>query len=329
VLPIKISSLVTTMLENDHILMLEKIFLELVSGHIVNAKKFRAANYKQLEQCAFLEKNRYVDVREGNYYVPLTSLFYLMDHNEAKQILINCERLFDTLLQFYIQYQEDSVCLSCLSQLSGLSLSDVTNTVTYLLELPIWAGSSLNIEKQTGWVRVAEPILRYESLSNTIEAMKPNESAVKSMAEILRPINQPRFFQTSHDTDIWSLLHPKIVEIAKSRFLSEHYADSVEAALKEVNSVVKTIVKERLNQELDGADLMNRAFSVNNPVISLDDPSTETGKNVQKGYMQIFAGAMTGIRNPKAHENIIIDETRAIHFLFLASLLMFKIDERC
>jgi hypothetical protein len=44
--------------------------------------------------------------------------------------------------------------------------------------------------------------------------------------------------------------------------------------------------------------------------------------------MQIFAGAMTGIRNPKAHANIIIDSNRAIHFLFLASLLMYVIDEK-
>jgi len=44
--------------------------------------------------------------------------------------------------------------------------------------------------------------------------------------------------------------------------------------------------------------------------------------------MQIFAGAMTGIRNPKAHANIVIDRNRAIHLLFLASLLFFKLDER-
>jgi len=43
---------------------------------------------------------------------------------------------------------------------------------------------------------------------------------------------------------------------------------------------------------------------------------------------RIARGAMTGIRNPKAHENITIDSRRAIHFLFLASLLMFKIDEK-
>lgn len=44
--------------------------------------------------------------------------------------------------------------------------------------------------------------------------------------------------------------------------------------------------------------------------------------------MQIFSGAMTGIRNPKTHKNIKIDKKRAIHFLFLASLLMYKTDEQ-
>ena len=126
---------------------------------------------------------------------------------------------------------------------------------------------------------------------------------------------------------LWDLLHPKIAEVSKSRFETNHFADSVEAALKEVNKIVKVIVKQRTDQEYDGADLMNRAFSLQRPIIELDDLSTQTGKDIQKGYMQIFAGSMTGIRNPKAHDNVRIDSKRAIHFLFLASLLMFKIDE--
>jgi len=126
----------------------------------------------------------------------------------------------------------------------------------------------------------------------------------------------------------WDLLHYKIVEVSKSRFETNHFADSVEAALKEVNNIVKVIVKQKTGKEYDGADLMNRAFSEQNPIIVLDDLSTATGRDIQIGYMKIFSGSMTGIRNPKAHENITIDSQRAIHFLFLASLLMFKIDEK-
>jgi uncharacterized protein (TIGR02391 family) len=126
----------------------------------------------------------------------------------------------------------------------------------------------------------------------------------------------------------WDFVHPEVARISKSRFESGHYADSVEAAMKEVNVIVKKKVRDAIHQELDGAPLMERAFSINNPVIKLeDDLTTDTGKNIQLGYMRLFAGAMIGVRNPKAHENVVIDANRAMHFLFLASLLLYKIDE--
>jgi len=48
---------------------------------------------------------------------------------------------------------------------------------------------------------------------------------------------------------------------------------------------------------------------------------------MQQGYLQIFAGTMMAVRNPKAHGFVEIDATRCIHFLFLASLLAHKLDE--
>lgn len=131
----------------------------------------------------------------------------------------------------------------------------------------------------------------------------------------------------SKDSAFWDLVHPTIIGISRSRFEAGHYADSVEAALKEVNSIVKARVKELAGIELDGTDLMYRAFSPKSPLIRLDDLDTASGVSVQQGYMQLFAGSIMGIRNPKAHGNIVIDRTRAIHFLFLASLLIHKLEE--
>lgn len=128
--------------------------------------------------------------------------------------------------------------------------------------------------------------------------------------------------------NFWNDIHPKITAVAKARYESNHFADAVEAALKEINSTMKNIVKRKTGNELDGASLMRTALSPKGPIICLDDLSTETGRNVQEGYMEIFAGAMIGIRNPKAHDNIKITENRARHFIYLASLLMSKIDER-
>jgi uncharacterized protein (TIGR02391 family) len=125
----------------------------------------------------------------------------------------------------------------------------------------------------------------------------------------------------------WSMLHPLVVKVSSSRFNAGHYADAVEAALKEVNSIVKQKVKHAIGQEFDGANLMQRALSLENPIIRMADLSSESGKDIQKGYLQIFAGAMTGIRNPKAHGNIDLDKRRAIHLLFFCSLLMEKLFE--
>lgn len=127
--------------------------------------------------------------------------------------------------------------------------------------------------------------------------------------------------------DIWHLVHPTILAVARSRFEATQYADAAEAALKEVNARVKRLWTAAGNQEKDGKALMLSAFSATQPAIRLGDLSTESGRNVQEGYMHLFAGAMQGIRNPKTHDNLTIAPERALHFLFLASLLMSKLDE--
>lgn len=127
---------------------------------------------------------------------------------------------------------------------------------------------------------------------------------------------------------LWSQLHSSITRVSQSRFANRHYADAVEAALKEVNHAVKQIVLQETSEELDGAKLMNTAFSPNRPVIKLSDLATESGRNRQQGYMQLFAGAIIGVRNPAAHENTELSESEAVHLLFLASLLMTALDDR-
>ncbi|MFN2397804.1 MAG: TIGR02391 family protein [Gemmatimonadaceae bacterium] len=120
---------------------------------------------------------------------------------------------------------------------------------------------------------------------------------------------------------------PKISGVTRALFDDGHYADAAETAFKAVNMRGKTIWKAAGRPEKDGKALMLSAFSVNQPTIRLDDLSTESGKNIQEGYMHIYAGAIQAIRNPKAHEIISITPERALHFLVLASLLMFKLDE--
>lgn len=168
--------------------------------------------------------------------------------------------------------------------------------------------------------------LRAKDLNHGIKVLVSIIEQIDVDMELELPTNPAA---TNSDDFIWSFLHPKVISVARKRFSDGHYADAIEATLKELNVAVKEMMKGKISQDLDGASLMLNAFSPNPPVlIALDDISTESGRNIQQGYMQIFAGAMTGIRNPKAHENLNITRERAIHFLFLGSLLFNKLDER-
>ena len=129
-------------------------------------------------------------------------------------------------------------------------------------------------------------------------------------------------------SDFWVLINPKIQKVTRKKFETGFYADSIESALKEINSVIKKIVKTKTGEELDGAKLMQKTFSVTNPLIELADLSTESGKNIQQGFLQIYSGAMTGIRNPKAHENLDIDIDEAVRLLCFCGELMDKIEKR-
>lgn len=147
-----------------------------------------------------------------------------------------------------------------------------------------------------------------------------------SFGEVIATIAYLNGYSNNNSSSFWDNIHPQIVSVAKGRFDDSYYADAVEAAFKEVNTRVKGIYKNRTSIEKDGVKLMQSAFSPQNPIIKLGDISTETGTNVQQGYMEMFVGAMIGIRNPKAHSNQTLSKADAIRKLHFASMLMCKLD---
>ena len=72
----------------------------------------------------------------------------------------------------------------------------------------------------------------------------------------------------------------------------------------------------------DGADLAAAAFSLTTPKLVLSSLTTESGRNDQKGFIQLLQGAFLGIRNPKAHSLATdLTEVSAAQHLVFASLL--------
>lgn len=124
----------------------------------------------------------------------------------------------------------------------------------------------------------------------------------------------------------FQILHPIIKEVSKRLFSDGHYAQAILEAYKAIVNEVKKISGIR---NLDGKPLMEKVFSINNPVIKFNDLQSQSDKDEQVGLMLLFSGAVLGIRNPKAHDNIVQkDKIRTLEYLFFASLLLKRLDER-
>lgn len=128
----------------------------------------------------------------------------------------------------------------------------------------------------------------------------------------------------------WAYIHPLIQKSSKKLYSDGSYANASVDAFIEINARVKNLFRKLRPSDLvpDGADAMNKVFSKNNPMIQFCNMTDDTGKNIQLGYMEMLAGAMSALRNPKAHSNdVVIPKEEAMRRLMYASMLMYKIDE--
>lgn len=175
-----------------------------------------------------------------------------------------------------------------------------------------------HLEDNDNWIVIAKNLV-YKST----QYLSPDEANLI----LINLESIKRFLLKRNYEPFWQYMHPKIQDVARIRFDHSQYADAVEASFKEINVRLKKIVKQVTNSELDGAKLMTTCFSPNKPLLTIQDMDSETGRNIQQGYMEMFAGAMMGIRNPNAHANQSMSKEDTVRTLHLASLLMYKIDQ--
>lgn len=153
-----------------------------------------------------------------------------------------------------------------------------------------------------------------------------NLTIAGQVIEILKALQQS---DCQSNTDIWDLIHPQILAVSKKLFKDGHYANAACDAFIEINDRVKKLFQKLRPGQLvpDGDGAMKAVFSANSPIIEFCDRSTQTGQNIQKGYMEMLAGAMSALRNPKSHANLAITAEDAMRRLMFASMLMYKIDD--
>jgi uncharacterized protein (TIGR02391 family) len=77
---------------------------------------------------------------------------------------------------------------------------------------------------------------------------------------------------------------------------------------------------------LDGTALMEKVFSPKNPVLRFNELKDKSDEDEQRGFMMLFTGAITALRNPRAHKLIEDEAERALEFIAFVSLLAKLLD---
>ena len=91
--------------------------------------------------------------------------------------------------------------------------------------------------------------------------------------------------------------HIEIYNFCKAELLDENYFHAVLEAIKGLAQRIRNMSE----LTLDGAELINTAFSVKSPILGINELNSETDKSEQKGFSNMLIGLFGAIRNPIAH----------------------------
>lgn len=152
-----------------------------------------------------------------------------------------------------------------------------------------------------------------------------NESAVFNPVDISKTIQEAeqrvnRFKSKLQNRNI----HSKIYEYCNAELITENYFHSVFEAVKSIAEEIR----RKSNLTLDGSELIDKAFSVNNPILRINSLQTETEQSEQKGFSNLIKGVFGMFRNTVAHAPKIvwqISEDEALDIMTTISLIHKKL----
>lgn len=118
-------------------------------------------------------------------------------------------------------------------------------------------------------------------------------------------------------------IHPEVSKKCEKLFDDGHFQEAVFKAFKAIEMRVKSLSGLRG----EGYALMMQAFDEKNPKLKFNNLKTESEENEQRGLRNIFAGAFSGVRNPRGHDEIEDTVDHCLDHLSFASYLMRHLDK--
>jgi uncharacterized protein (TIGR02391 family) len=120
-------------------------------------------------------------------------------------------------------------------------------------------------------------------------------------------------------------VHSDIIRFCKSELLQDNYFHAVFEATKSVADKIRRMT----GLTGDGAELIDLIFSINNPILRINDLKTETEISEHKGFANLLKGFFGMFRNTTAHApkiTWVIEEKDALDMMSMASLMHRKLD---
>jgi len=119
--------------------------------------------------------------------------------------------------------------------------------------------------------------------------------------------------------------HQEVFNYCRSELVDENYFHAVLEAIKGIAQRIR----DMSSLSTDGAELVNLAFSVKNPILKINSLSTETEISEQKGFSNMLVGLFGAVRNPVAHSpktSWPMTEQDALDILSTVSFIQRKLD---
>ncbi|EEF63344.1 TIGR02391 family protein [Pedosphaera parvula] len=120
-------------------------------------------------------------------------------------------------------------------------------------------------------------------------------------------------------------VHGDVLAFCREELLKDNYFHAVFEATKSVADKIRT--KSGLLS--DGAELVDQAFSLKNPVLAINSLRIETEQSEHKGFANLLKGVFGTFRNVTAHAPKIhwtIEEQDALDLLTMVSYLHRRLD---
>lgn len=120
-------------------------------------------------------------------------------------------------------------------------------------------------------------------------------------------------------------IHLEVLKYCKAELMEDN---SFHAVLEATKGLAQRI-REMSGVDGDGAALVDRVFSISQPVLAFNTLQTETERSEHTGFATLLKGCFAAVRNPRAHQPRVLwkDEDDTVDYFTLISLLHRKLDD--